>query len=239
MGLNIRLLGHGTDGVESLGLGTFDGLHLGHQEILNHCTHLLNLYPHPARVLQRNKDLKRITTTRELRILHPQLLTLNFNKNIAQLHAKEFLEDIIWTFLKPKKIVVGYDYKFGRKKTGDIHYLKEWAKRYEIEVIVISPFKKGGRIVKSSEIRDLLAHGDFNEALELLGHDYLISGVVTSGDGRGKSIGFPTANLRLKKEKLVPGNGVFMGTVDLKEKSELALVYIGKKTNLWRNLSVS
>ncbi len=217
-----------TPPILSLGLGVFDGMHQGHQEIAKACTALLTFYPHPDKVLKKNIGAKALSTLAELRHYFPHLLVLHFTKDIAKMSPKEFLDSIILT-QKPKQIVVGYDFKFGSKKTGDIPFLKKWALKNNIKVIEIPPKCLKDKPIKSSAIRQLLLDNNFEEALQLLGHSYLIIGTVTRGEGRGKKIGFPTANLKVPRYKQIPESGVYFGNVEIKKKWLPAMIYIGKK----------
>ncbi|MBT3261111.1 riboflavin biosynthesis protein RibF [bacterium] len=215
--------------IPSLGIGVFDGLHIGHQQIAKRCTHLLSFYPHPDIVLSKNKKLKMLTTLRELRFHKKNLLVVHFSKKIAKLPADLFLEKIIGA-LKPQKIVVGYDFKFGFKKEGDFETLQKWALKNKIQVKKIEPIKAGPEIVKSSKIRTLIEHDNLNKAITYLGHPYLIIGTVIKGDGRGSSIGFPTANILVPPKKLVPAHGVYKGKILYGNQYLKAMIYIGKRS---------
>jgi riboflavin kinase/FMN adenylyltransferase len=213
----------------SLGLGVFDGLHLGHQKLLSHCSHALTFYPHPSQVLKKNSDLKLLTTLDELKVLIPQLLVLNFTEEISIMSPDVFLEEIIVRQFSPQQLVVGYDYCFGRYRAGDAKYLVEWGAKNGVKVLVIPPVTLGGEPVKSSRIRSAIVAGEFNHAVELLGHPYPISGTVIHGQHRGTPLGFPTANLDVETMKLVPPHGVYGGYVDLDHCRYPAGIYIGSR----------
>ncbi len=227
--LNITLFGVPETPIHTLGLGVFDGLHRGHMAIASHCQALLTLSPHPALVLGKKTSLEVLSTLPELRHLFPQVIHLPFTKEISQLEPTVFLEALIFHQLAPKKIIVGYDYRFGVGGKGDFAFLQNWATGHGIETVQIPPYAYQGQVVKSSDIRTYLLEGQFDKAIALLGHPYLIIGNVVHGEGRGKKLGFPTANLQLPKHKLVPKLGVYAGTVLIKKESLPAIIYIGKK----------
>ena len=114
------------EGCEALGLGVFDGLHLGHQEIIKQCSHVLSFDPHPDQLLNKNRKIKLLTTVQERECLFPRIVTLTFTRAIATLRAHQFLNEVVLKELSPKRMVVGYDFKFGYKKEGDLTVLKAW-----------------------------------------------------------------------------------------------------------------
>ncbi len=215
--------------VNSVGLGVFDGLHRGHRALSKHCDAILTFYPHPKSVLNKQAERNYLTTLDELQSLFPHLITLKFTTELSQLSAREFLNTIILEQIKPKRIVVGYDYHFGYKREGDFAFLKTWATQHNIDAICIAPFEIGGSPVKSGRIRGLLLDGHFDDAIHLLGHPYVISGDVIKGEGRGKTLGFPTANLHVSALKLIPSKGVYGGRVSIQGHERLCIVYIGNK----------
>ena len=210
----------------SIGLGVFDGLHRGHQQIACQADYLLSLFPHPRHVLT-GKTVRYLTLPHELMLLNSNIDILNFTIEVSQLSAIEFLNDILLQLFKPKKIVVGYDYQFGNQRKGNYTLLKEWGAKHQVEITQIAPFKYKDRLVKSSVIRKLLHDDQFQEAVDLLGHPYLISGEVVHGDGRGKTLGFPTANLKVNADKLVPSKGVYKGYVTIENQRFSCLINIG------------
>lgn len=212
----------------SLGLGVFDGLHRGHHALLEHCDQLLTLTPHPAVVLGKHSDLKLLTVFEEAQSLYPQLIGLHFNQEVAEMSPHAFL-DLLHESFSPRNIVVGYDYRFGHRREGTIDILHEWGTHQQVSISVVEPFHYKGTAVKSSTIRSLILSGNFTEAIDLLGHPYPLSGTVISGEGRGKSLGFPTANLLLPTEKLCPLPGVYSGDCQLDTVTYRCMVYIGSK----------
>ncbi len=234
-----KIFGLKNQQIESLGLGIFDGFHFGHQELAKYCSHLLTFWPHPDVFLSKNKDLKMLTTLRELRYYQKKLVVLRFNYYISQLQPENFLDQIILKELNPQRIVVGYDFNFGYKKEGDYQLLKIWTAKNKIELIQVKPATINDQIVKSSLIRNLILENKFNQAVNLLNHAYLIIGKVIKGEGRGRRLGFPTANLQIPMHKLIPGKGIYKGKVLVENKSYSALIYLGNKPTFHRNFQNS
>ena len=224
--------------IDTLGIGVFDGFHRGHQAISSQCDTLLSFHPHPALVLGKKKDLTYITLPDELEFFTPHLITLEFSESTSKLSAEDFFNHIILSVLKPRKIVVGFDFKFGFKQQGTTNLLNEWCDKHSIEFECIEPFQYNNIIVKSSQIRSLLINDKFNDAIEFLGHDYLIKGTVIQGEGRGKKLGFPTANIKVREKKLIPHHGVYAGYVALNERHLPAGIYIGNKPT-FENINTS
>lgn len=214
--------------VDTLGLGVFDGLHLGHKVIAERCKWLLTFNPHPDVFLGKNKDLKMLTSVSELRYYVNNLLVFHFNKQFSKLSAVEFL-NVIKEKFSPNEIVVGYDYKFGYKGEGNIHLLVDWASKQDITVVEIPPYKIDGNPVKSTEIRELICNNKLEKANRLLGHNYLVLGTVVKGEGRGHKFGFPTANIIPSKEKLLPVAGVYAGKAIVNRSEYECIIYVGKK----------
>ncbi|WP_022853853.1 bifunctional riboflavin kinase/FAD synthetase [Thermodesulfatator atlanticus] len=206
-------------------IGNFDGVHLGHQALFRETTKkarqndgtaiAITFHPHPLQVLRPEKTIKLICSLEQkIKLIEKAgidcLLLLEFNKELASLEAEEFVEDIFVKGLGIKELVVGYDYRFGKKRRGDTELLKVLGKRFGFEVTVIPPQKVNGLTVSSTLIRELISEGDVALAAKLLGRYYKLCGKVIPGHGRGKRLlGFPTANLKLSKEKLLPKTGVY------------------------------
>ena len=214
--------------VTGIGLGVFDGVHLGHQALWSKCSALLTFDPHPITALK-GIQIQRLTTIKEMQYYIPDLYVLTFNQEIAKLTPASFLDQVMTHEIQPQKIVVGYDYRFGAKKAGNFEYLTEWAGKRGVSVEKIAPVNSGGFPVKSSRVRDALISGDIAQAVQLMGHSYLMIGTVIHGEGRGKVLGFPTANIQVPDNKLIPGDGVYAGSVIWQEQDHKAVISIGKK----------
>lgn len=206
--------------------GTFDGVHVGHQtillklkEIAQHAkgeTVLLTYWPHPRFVLNPDDEsLKLLTTFEEktkllknLGIDH--LVSIPFTKSFSQMSSEDFIREILIEKIGTKKLVIGYDHRFGKNREGSFEHLKANASSYGFEVVEISRQDVDDVTVSSTKIRKALEHGEISIANEFLGRPYSISGLVIPGDKRGRIIGFPTANIYVKeKYKLIPGDGIY------------------------------
>jgi len=226
----IHIAGKKGSPIQALGIGVFDGLHEGHQQILNASDALMTFFPHPIVVLGKSRDVQYLTTPRELRYFAKRLLVLKFTQEVARLSPKAFLSMIVRT-IGPKKIVVGYDFRFGHKKAGDVNALRAWGKENDIAIEIIPPFLDAtGSPIKSSAIRKSL-DDNFEKAVTLMRHPYLIIGKVVRGESRGKKLGFPTANLKIPHHKKLPSTGVYKGYVQLRntDPNKKCAIYIGKK----------
>ncbi len=135
------------------------------------------------------------------------VIVKKFDRSVAMLSPEKFIKDFLIDQLKVKKVFVGYDFAFGKGRTGSISMLKKMG----LEVHAVAPFTAHGHLVKSSTIRSMIATGEFNKAVRLLGHPYILTGKVVRGKGRGAKLGFPTANIEVAKDKLVPAHGVYAG----------------------------
>lgn len=238
---------HGLSGVpESLSftavaIGNFDGIHLGHQALLKQMLSgaktkqliptVLTFYPHPVEVLNPDKKLEQITTTSEKLGLMKNMgvefaCVAQFDKALSELSADEFFEHYLVRGLKAKLVCVGYNFRFGKNRVGDTSYLKKLCEKHKIDLIVVEPVSLGNK-VSSSLIREKIANGKIEEANGLLGRPYSISGTVKPGDGRGKLIGFPTANLHCAAEKVLPRNGVYVTCVKWQLQSFPSITNVG------------
>jgi riboflavin kinase/FMN adenylyltransferase len=213
----------------SLGLGVFDGYHIGHQSIGNKVEALLTFNPHPALVLKKKEQIPCLSSLDELRELFENTYCLTFTEELSKLSAEDFLNKVILEQTPAKKIVVGYDFKFGFNRQGDAQLLIAWGQRHNIDIEIVDEVFLDGKAVHSSLIRQNLQQGEFSKAQRLLGHPYLIRGTVIKGEGRGGSLGFPTANMLVPSNKCLPQNGVYKGFVRINDIEQKAMIYIGSK----------
>ncbi len=208
----------------SLTVGNFDGVHLGHRELLrrtvsraqnmNATAVALTFTPHPVRFFSPGSRFYEITTMEEKTELIARmgldvLVIESFDGGIGQMWPDEFAREILSRRIRARWVTVGYDFTFGRDRTGSPEMLVEAGRELGFEVDVVPPLLRGGLIVSSTRIRDLLLAGRVREAEELLCRPYRMSGPVVTGAGRGKSLGFPTANIRFSQD-LVPLPGVYV-----------------------------
>lgn len=224
-------------------IGTFDGVHIGHRKILDRLINnakelnlrstVLTFFPHPRMVLQKDSDIKLLNTLEEKKqiledmgldylIIHP--FTLKFSR----LTATEFVRDILVNKLKTKKIVIGYDHRFGRNRNANINDLMAFGNTLDFEVEEIPAQIIDDVSVSSTKIRKALEEGDIKTANEYLGYKYMLSGTIKKGRGLGKQIDFPTANLFIEEPyKLIPKNGVYVVRARWNAKMVYGMMNIG------------
>lgn len=213
-------------------IGTFDGVHYGHQKIIskvisiaekhNLTSVLLTFFPHPRMVLQKDADIKMINTLAEKELILKKLgltnLVVNkFTKNFSRLTAQEFVEDILVKQLNAKHIIIGYDHHFGRNRSANITDLKRFGEQFGFTVEEISAQDINEVSVSSTKIRKALLEGDIDTANQYLDYNFILTGTVVKGKGLGKTIEFPTANLKISETyKLIPKDGVYIvkSTID-------------------------
>jgi len=224
-------------------IGTFDGVHLGHQEIFNVLINksknngcrsfVITFEPHPRMVIQPNSDLKLLTTFDEkVEILRKMgidnLLVISFTKEFSQLTSEEFFRKFILDGVGIKKMVIGYDHHFGKGRDGDEQKIRELGALNNFEVQKTEAVTINEIVVSSSKIRNALSEGEVKTAAQMLGRNYSFSGLVVVGDKRGRELGFPTANIQLENEnKLIPKNGVYAVKVFLEERIFNGVMNIG------------
>lgn len=205
-------------------IGNFDGVHLGHQQLFaevvtrarrhNGRSVVVTFDPHPLRVL-RPDGIKLISTIAQKieqidRAGIDVLVIIPFDRSFASTTAEQFVQEILIDTIGMSELVVGYDYAFGKGRSGDTKFLKEQGIKKNFPVTVVEAFYKNGMLVSSTQIRTLVSEGRMMDARSLLGRPYQIRGVVQVGKKRGGSeIGYPTANLKVNEEDLVPRIGVY------------------------------
>ncbi len=205
-------------------VGTFDGIHLGHQKLIkrvldiskkeNLNSIILSFYPHPKIVLNNNPEISLLNTLEEKKeILNSYdidyLILKEFTKEFSRLSPLEFVRDILVKKLNVKHIVIGYDHHFGRNRDASVSQLKEFSKIFDFKVTEVKALVENNISVSSTKIRAFIKEGNFINANKFLGYNFIFSGQVNKGLGRGKKLGFPTANISIDKNKIKPGNGVY------------------------------
>lgn len=232
-------------------IGTFDGVHMGHQAILanlkaeagkiNGESVVITFHPHPRKVLATARTPLLLNTLKEktellkgLGIDH--LVVVPFNMEFAALSAREYAEDFLLKKIKPHTLIIGYDHHFGHDREGNFNLLAEYAATGAFELVQIPEKVIEHITISSTRIRNALLAGNTILAAELLGYDYFFSGTVVHGNQRGRTIGFPTANLDLgEPDKLVPGNGVYIVTAELNGAEHQGMMNIGVRPTVEGN----
>lgn len=227
-------------------IGTFDGVHIGHQKIIARLTEtaaqiggevvLLTFFPHPRMVLfPDDNDLVLLNTLEEkIKLLEKygvrHLLVYPFSKEFSRTSSTEFVRDILVNKIGTKKLVIGYDHHFGRNREGSFNELLELSSLYGYEVEKIPEQDIDDVAVSSTKIRKSLLSGDIKTATAFLGHPYSITGKVVKGKQIGRTLGFPTANIHVEeKYKLIPANGVYAVNVEINTRLLKGVLSIGNR----------
>ncbi len=217
----------------ALTIGNFDGVHLGHQVLYQRVKEwagrldgesvVMTFHPHPMRVLMPESDLTFITShERKMELIAAcgidTAIVIPFKRDFAQLSARDFVAKILVGQVGVKALVVGHDYRFGRKREGDIDYLGKLGQEFQFAVDIVPAIEIDGMLVSSTQIRTLVKGGHLREASKLLGRPYEVTGTVIRGRDRGgRLLGFPTANVKAS-DKACPKNGVYAVQVLVKGK---------------------
>ena len=224
-------------------IGTFDGIHIGHQKILKQVVKLakkqgyipivLTLFPHPRMVLQKDDSIKLLNTIDErVELLKTfgikEVVVKTFTKEFANLSAKDYVKKILVDELNTKQIVIGYDHHFGKNRAANINDLKKFAKHYDFNVEEISAQDIKDVTVSSTKIRNALDKGEVALTNSFLGYNYFVTGMVIKGKGLGRTLNFPTANIYIKEfYKLIPGDGVYVVKSKIKGEVVYGMMNIG------------
>lgn len=237
-----------------LTIGSFDGVHIGHQQIIkqindlaksiNGQSVLITFHPHPRLVLSKDaQNLKLLNTPNEKAILLEQydvdvLVIVPFSKGFADQSPDEYIQDFLVKNFQPKIIAIGYDHKFGKDRVGNISYLKKFETAYNYKVVEISEQEIDNATVSSTKIREALQKGNISEAQKMLGHRFELTGKVAKGLQIGTQIGFPTANILIEDSyKLIPPEGIYAVWVYYNELKYKGMLYIGNRPTIDQNLA--
>lgn len=230
-------------------IGTYDGLHLAHRQIVNKVTSLakekglrsfiVTFEPHPQEVLKnKTPDIKLLTAIDEkLRLFEAagveNVLIINFTESFSKTDAREFYERYIISSIGISDLVIGYDHLFGRNREGSIETLKSLSREFGFEIHRVDEIDVEGKPVSSTRIRHALADGNIEEANKLLGYEYGFDGIVVEGDKVGRTIGYPTVNLKpVKENKVMPKEGIYCVRVTHNNTEYYGMMYHGFRPTL-------
>ena len=233
-------------------IGTFDGIHLGHQKILSRLIKsskdkdlnsvVLTFFPHPRIILNKYNEVKMIDTLDE-KIIHlneigiDSLIIHPFDKNFSLLSANQFIKDFLVDKLKIKHIIIGYDHRFGKGREASVTDLKNYADDYDFTVEEIKAQEIEKITVSSTKIRNSINQGDIKTTEKYLGRYFNLTGKVVKGDGLGKKINYPTANIFIEETyKIIPKDGVYLVETIIKDKLFNGMMNIGHRPTIGTNV---
>jgi riboflavin kinase/FMN adenylyltransferase len=240
-------------------IGTFDGVHLGHRKIISRIRELadvsggetvvLTFFPHPRMILHpEDESIKLINTIKEKAELLEQLgidhlIITPFSRDFSNQPPEDYIRDVLVNKIGTKKIVIGYDHRFGKDRQGGLNDLLHLAPAHGFNVIEIPEQDINEVAISSTRIREALLNGDIDLANEFLGYSFFITGKVIRGDQIGRQIGYPTANILVEERyKLIPSDGIFAVKVQVEEKEYSGMAYIGSRptvNGMTRNIEVN
>jgi riboflavin kinase/FMN adenylyltransferase len=237
-----------------LTIGTFDGVHKGHQQIIKKVVEIskqdrlrnliITFHPHPKKVINPDIPLYLLTTTDEQKQILKELgvenhLVINFTKSFSELTSYQFIKEYVVEKIGVNKIVVGYDHHFGRAREGNADFLRKISNQLGFEVIEIPSFQADFSVISSTLIRKEILSGNILNANKMLGRYYFFSGKVIIGDGRGRTLGYPTANIMLDEEdKLLPMHGIYASFITVKGIKYKGLLSVGRRPTFYNNGTV-
>ena len=233
-------------------IGTFDGIHLGHQKILSRLINssknknlnsvVLTFFPHPRIILNKYNEVKMIDTLDE-KIIHlneigiDSLIIHPFDKNFSLLSANQFIKDFLVEKLKIKHIIIGYDHRFGKGREASVTDLKNYANDYDFTVEEIKAQEIEKITISSTKIRNSINQGDIKTTKKYLGRYFMITGKVVKGDGLGKKINYPTANIFIEETyKIIPKDGVYLVETIIEDKLFNGMMNIGHRPTIGTNV---
>jgi riboflavin kinase/FMN adenylyltransferase len=228
-----------------LTIGTFDGVHIGHQKILrklvakakknNRCAIVLTFFPHPRMVLQKDSKIKMIDTldekTKLLEQLGVEVLIIQpFTMAFSRMTAVEYTRDVLVNGLNISELIIGYDHRFGRNREATVEDLRHFGLDYDFTVEEIPAQDVESIAVSSTKVRNAITTGEIEKANRFLGRPFSLSGPVVKGDEIGRKMGYPTANLQIEEDyKLKPQNGVYLVKSNLEGQNYFGMMNVGKR----------
>ncbi|MDR2123230.1 MAG: bifunctional riboflavin kinase/FAD synthetase, partial [Flavobacteriaceae bacterium] len=228
-------------------LGMFDGVHSGHQFVLEHLkkiaeeeegeTAVMTFVPHPRLVLQPDADFRLLTTLKEkISLLEKfsvqHLFIQEFTEEFSKLTAREFVRDILVARLNIHSLVVGYDHQFGKNRDGNFEQLQDFSKEFGFNLHQLPPVSEQEVMISSTKIRNKINDGDIKQANQWLGYKFVMTGKVIEGDKIGRKLGYPTANMEIDKHKICPKNGVYFVKVRIGGESFDGMLNIGMRPTI-------
>lgn len=223
-------------------IGTFDGVHSGHQQIIAQLTEeahaiggetvIITFHPHPRKIVAHKEVFVLNTLQEKTELLREKgidhLVVVPFDEQFASQGAHEYVEHFLWQKFHPHTVIIGYDHRFGHGRQGDYHLLEDFGKQLGFLVKEIPEHVLNNITVSSTKIREALLNSDIATANNYLGYDYFFEGTVVEGNKLGRTLGYPTANLQIEtSEKLIPGNGVYAVIAAVEQSTYKAMMNIG------------
>ena len=228
-----------------LTIGTFDGVHIGHQKIISNlvatakkedlCGIVLTFFPHPRIVLQKDNQMKLIDTLEEKRKIIESLgvevlIIQPFTLHFSRMTATEYTRDILVNSLNISRLIIGYDHRFGRNRKATVQDLKEFGEQYKFTVDEIPAQDIESIAISSTKVRNAIISGEMKKANQFLGRPFSVSGKIVKGDEIGRKIGYPTANLEIEEDyKLQPQNGVYLIQCHWDNQKYFGMMNVGKR----------
>jgi len=230
-------------------IGNFDGIHLGHCALIENVVKeansigfhsaLVTFDPHPQEIINPEKAICRIcTTSHQLHLFESlgldEVHIIPFTKEFSRMPPKDFALKFLINRFNLSKLIVGYDFRFGKYRSGDFHFLESLSKKYNFSVEELAPIKEKGQIVSSTLIRELIKELNFDKIPDFLGREFSLFGKVVYGEKRGRKLGFPTANIN-PGIPLAIKNGVYVSKIKFSEKIHYGVTNIGAKPTFGKN----
>lgn len=239
------------DGKSVITLGTFDGLHLAHQKIVQEVINrsrqidgrnfLLTFEPHPRKVIPGRNDVKLLSTLEEKTVVLEKLglenlFVINFTTEFSKQSPEDFVKKYLVDGIGLTEIIIGYDHHFGKGRDGNFKLLEDMGRKYNFSVTLIPEFSVDEDTVSSTKIRNALLEGNIVKANKMLGRLYSFKGKIVRGDGRGRQLGFPTANISVSDEdKLIPAKGIYAAECTVQNQKHYGLLSLGSRPTFHKN----
>lgn len=239
------------DGKSVITLGTFDGLHLAHQKIVQEVINrsrqidgrnfLLTFEPHPRKVIPGRNDVKLLSTLEEKTVVLEKLglenlFVINFTTEFSKQSPEDFVKKYLVEGIGLTEIIIGYDHHFGKGRDGNFKLLEDMGRKYNFSVTLIPEFSVDEETVSSTKIRNALLEGNVVKANKMLGRLYSFKGKIVRGDGRGRQLGFPTANISVSDEdKLIPAKGIYAAECTVQNQKHYGLLSLGSRPTFHKN----